>query len=154
MFHKLHSPDPVVLETGKPFKNAKSHFSDTLYHDFGNFALYDSFKVQVQKERVGQKLLTGWPYRIKDHIVLWYPRYFFFKVSPLYFRIRWPGKIELSKRMDVQKERLHCISVSTEGMQYVWWHEYMPLFAKSNFIFQEGKMQVTYLYFTLTFLTL
>lgn len=34
MFHKLHSPDPVVLETANPFKNAKSYFSDALYLDF------------------------------------------------------------------------------------------------------------------------
>lgn len=56
--------------------------------------------------------------------------------------------------MGTRKERLFCISTSIEGMQYVWQHEDMPLFAKGNFIVQEEKVQFAYLYFTSTFLTL
>ena len=58
--------------------------------------------------------------------------------------------------MDIRKERLYCISISTEGTQYVWHHEDMPLFAKGNFIVQEEKVQFAYLHvsFTSTFLTL
>lgn len=58
MFHELYSPDPVVLETANPFKNAKSYFNDTLYLDFRKFALSDPFSVWVQKQREEQKVLA------------------------------------------------------------------------------------------------
>jgi len=87
IFHKLHSPDPVVLETAKLFKNATSYFNDILHLDFWDLALSDLFNVQVQMQREEQKVLSEWPYRIKDHILPCGIRYFFLKSLP--FFIHW-----------------------------------------------------------------
>lgn len=54
--------------------------------------------------------------------------------------------------MDIRKERL-LYQLSGEGMQYVWQHEDMTLFAKGDSVVQE-KVQFAYPYFVSTFLTL
>lgn len=60
-----------------------NHISISLCTLTSETALADLFSVQVEKQREEQKVLTEWSYKIKDHIVSCYLRYFFFKVSPL-----------------------------------------------------------------------